>query len=187
MTKLFDEAILHWTVQRYEKLIAAGILEEDEKLELINGQILKMSPVGNRHAACVELLADLLRENIAPALQVRMQNPVVLDDFSEPEPDLALVNRREDYYRDGHPRLTDIHLLIEVSDTSLEKDRNIKIPFYASCGVKEVWIVNLEDSVVERYWSPEQGEYQKQKEYSSFSELPLPMNGQVNLNRLFDQ
>ena len=164
-----------WTTDEYHRLIDAGILSSADKVELLDGQIVEMSPAGNYHAAFIESLADILRDVLSETYMIRTQNPVTLGPRSEPEPDLAVVNRRKDYYAAGHPGPADISLLIEVADTSLNKDRYVKAPLYAGAGVPEYWIVNLEEEVLEQYLHPERGRYQKQRVYRLEDTLDGPL------------
>src|SRR5215210_2412570 len=105
------------TADEYERMGEAGIFPPDARLELIEGEIYEMSPIGSLHAACVTFLTHIL-EKLGDGFQVRVQNPIRLDDFSEPQPDLALVSWRDDYYRGAHPQPNDVLLVIEVADTT---------------------------------------------------------------------
>ena len=118
------------TVYEYHKMEESGILTEADKVELLNGQIIHMSPIGSHHAACVEKMDEYLKKLLAGKAMVRAQNPIVLDDLSEPEPDISIVKFKENYYADQHPIPSEIYLVIEVADTSLEKDREAKLPLY---------------------------------------------------------
>ena len=147
-----------FTVAEYYRMADAGILTEDDRVELIEGEILDMGPIGVRHAACVEKAAALVRERVSGAM-VRVQNPVHLSDRSEPQPDLALVRAREDFYVTAHPGPQDVLLLIEVADSSVLYDRNRKIPLYARSGIPEVWLVDLATNAVEVHAAPGNGSY----------------------------
>jgi len=131
-----------------------GILGEDERLELIDGVIREMSPKGTRHTSSVLKLTNLLPRLLAGEAFVRIQDPVVLNDNTEPEPDVAVVKHRDDAYVEAHPCPEDVLLLIEVADTSLEYDRGIKLSSYASSAIPEVWIVNLVENIIEVYSEP---------------------------------
>ncbi|MCO6479675.1 MAG: Uma2 family endonuclease [Phaeodactylibacter sp.] len=146
--------IYRWTVEDYHRLGKAGILDEDSRVELLNGQIVKMSPTGNLHAGCVDRLGDLFRELLGKSAIIRVQNPVILNLNSEPEPDLSILKRKNNFYTDGHPRPEDILLIVEVADTTLEKDRTTKKKLYAAAGITEYWIINLPDRQVEQYLDP---------------------------------
>jgi Uma2 family endonuclease len=139
---------------------AAGIFSADERVELIAGEIIQMSPIGKRHAACVNVLAELLREQLQRSVIISVQNPIRLDDYSEPQPDIAVLKRREDFYRSALPQPADVLFVIEVCDTTLEYDRQIKLPLYARAGIPEVWLVNLADEQIETYAQPAGDAYQ---------------------------
>lgn len=142
------------TVKEYHQMAEAGIFDPDEKLELINGEIVYMSPVGSKHAHCVDVLNMHLITQIAGKAVVRVQNPLALFEGSEPEPDLAVVKGPANKYRDKHPSGMDTLLVIEVADSSLQKDREVKLPIYAEAGIPVYWIINLEEKQVEVYHSP---------------------------------
>jgi Uma2 family endonuclease len=142
-----------FSVDDYEQMIESGILSENHRVELIHGEIIDKMPIGDLPAACVNRLNRLLAKTFGDAVLIAIQNPVRLVD-SEPEPDLALLVPREDFYAAGKPRPADIMLLIEVSDTSLEFDRNVKRPLYAEAGIRELWIVNLVDDCLEVHRQP---------------------------------
>ena len=149
------------TVDEYERMGQAGIFRPDDRLELLEGEIYEISPIGSTHAACVDFFMALLNELAQRRYIVRGQNPVRLDAFSEPQPDIALVCWRDDYYRHAHPTPDDVLLVIEVADTTVESDRRYKIPLYAKAGIKEVWLVNLPAEQIEIYSEPLGGAYQK--------------------------
>ncbi|HEX8177903.1 MAG TPA: Uma2 family endonuclease [Pyrinomonadaceae bacterium] len=149
-----------FTVAEYERMGTAGIFPEGDRVELVEGEIIAMSPVGKRHAACVDALAELLREQLQRRVIIRVQNPIQLDDYSEPQPDIVSLKRREDFYRHAHPQPADVRLVIEVCDTTLEYDRQIKLPLYARAGIPEVWLVNLVDEQLETYAAPADETYQ---------------------------
>jgi Uma2 family endonuclease len=149
-----------FTVAEYERMGEAGIFPDGKRVELIAGEIVEMSPIGIRHAACVARLTQFLIQSLQGRAVVWVQNPVRLDDFSEPQPDVAVLKPRADYYGQSLPTPEDVLLVIEVSDTTLEYDRQIKVPLYAGAGVPEVWIINLADEQVETYADPAGGAYQ---------------------------
>ena len=149
-----EPALRQWTVAEYDRMIAAGILAEDDRVELIEGRIIEMSPIGSRHAACVKRLSELLRDEVGKAANVGVQDPIHLSDYSEPEPDLSLLRRRADFYADSHPTPADVLLLIEVADSSLMFDREKKLPLYATAGIPELWIVDLVSDNVTVYAEP---------------------------------
>jgi Uma2 family endonuclease len=140
-----------FTVAEYYQMAEAGILGEDDRVELIDGEIIEMTPIGRRHAACVDRLNRLFARGIGEAAQIRVQNPVQLDEYSEPQPDLTLLRPRPDFYASGHPTPADVLLLIEVGDTSAEVDRQVKVPLYAGSGIQELWLIDLEQETVTAY------------------------------------
>lgn len=152
------------TVAEYHRMGEVGILQETG-LELINGEIIKMSPIGSRHASIVEKLKDLLTIELFKSALVRIQNPVVLSDYSEPEPDLAIVKYRKDYYRHAHPEPADIFILIEVAESSVEYDEQIKLPLYAQSGIAECWLVNVEKKQIRVCTEPLENRYGVQKNF----------------------
>jgi Uma2 family endonuclease len=142
-----------FSVDEYEQMIECGILTENDRVELIRGEIIDKTAIGDPHAASVKRLNRMLGKTFGDRALISVQDPIRLID-SEPEPDLALLLPRDDFYLSGKPRPADILLLIEVSDSSLEYDRLIKLPMYAEAGILEFWIVNLEDDCLEVYRQP---------------------------------
>lgn len=150
----------YFTVSEYERMGETGVFAPDARLELIEGEIIEMSPIGSRHAACVNLVTDILNEHLHGKAIVRSQNPIVLDDFSEPQPDVSVLRFRADYYRKAHPRPEDVLLVVEVSDTTVQFDRQVKTPLYARAGIHEFLLFNLPDEQLEYYSRPDMATYQ---------------------------
>jgi Uma2 family endonuclease len=150
----------NFTVSEYERMGENGIFPPNARVELIEGEIIEMSPIGSRHAACVESVAELIRESVQGRFLVRTQNPIVLDDFSEPQPDIAVLRFRPDRYRNAHPRPGDVLLVIEVAETTVSYDRHVKMPLYARAGIGEALLFNLPDDRLECFARPEVGVYQ---------------------------
>lgn len=142
-----------FTTTEYHRMGDAGILSPTDRVELIEGEILRMSPIGRRHSGCVNRLTELFSRRLATRVIVHVQNPVVLDQHSEPQPDVTL-RRRADFYADRHPDPRDVLLLVEVIDSSAGYDRSIKIPLYARRGVAEVWLVDVAHERIEVYRGP---------------------------------
>jgi Uma2 family endonuclease len=153
-----------FSVAEYHRMAETGILTEDDRVELIEGEIIEMSPKGSRHSGCINALTELCGEKARGEAHVSVQNPIRLDDFSEPEPDLALLKRREDHYRRATPTPDGVLLVIEVSDTTATYERGVKIPLYARSGIREAWIVDLTREKVEVYARPEHGGYKQFRE-----------------------
>lgn len=150
---------VQFTTLDYHRMVDAGILAEDDHVELIEGEILRMAPVGSRHAGHVKRLNRLLTFALGDRAIVAVQDPIRVNDFSEPEPDLSILRPREDFYEQAHPGPEDVFWLVEVSDSSLQFDREVKLPLYARHGVSEVWVVNVQNAVVEVHSTPEGGGY----------------------------
>jgi Uma2 family endonuclease len=147
------------TVTDYYRMAEVGILRPDARVELIEGEIIDMAPIGSRHAGTVEQMAQVLRRAVKNEAMVRTQQPVALDVHSEPEPDITLVVSRDDHYKAAHPNPSDVLLIIEVADTTLRYDRDVKTRLYARHGIPEVWIVDLEGRRLLRYRSPSEMGY----------------------------
>lgn len=148
-----------FTVDEYHRMGASGVLTSEDRVQLIDGHIYLMSPIGSSHASCVDQLTHFFVRGVGDSAIVRVQNPVRLDRHSEPEPDIALVKPSPNAYRDRHPRPGDVLLLVEVSDTSMMLDRDIKLPLYARAGIPEVWIVALANDEVHVYREPNGDEF----------------------------
>jgi Uma2 family endonuclease len=150
----------YFSAAEFERMGEAGVFTKDARLELIEGEIIEMSPIGSRHAACVKFLGRFLNRTVGDIALVSTQDPIRLNDFSEPEPDLALLRLRDDFYRDAHPTPADVLLIIEVADTTLAYDRQVKVPLYARAGIGETWVVNLTEERIEIYSGLAEGAYQ---------------------------
>jgi len=140
--------------ERYHTMIEKGIFGEDEHIELIEGEIVTMSPIGSEHSGVVDQLSEILVDQLAKRAVVKVQGPIQLDEHSEPEPDIVLSKPRRDYYKRSLPTPADVLLVIEVADSSLAYDRGVKMPLYAQAGIAEAWIVNLIDRWIEVYRDP---------------------------------
>lgn len=151
----------HLTVQDYYRMSEVGIFGPHERVELMEGEIIAMSPIGSLHAAWVNQLARLFIQKTSDEITVHIQNPIRLGDDTEPEPDLALLSPREKPYRKAHPTSKDILLIVEVAESSLVYDRDRKVPLYARYGIPEVWLVDLNSSQLTIYLEPSQDGYRK--------------------------
>lgn len=139
-----------FTVREYHTMVEAGLLSEHDRVELIDGEIVEMTPIGTRHLACVVALNHLLVDAADDRYFVSVQNPIVLNEDNEPQPDLSLLKTRPQPTGEL-PGPQDVLLVIEVSDTTLGYDREIKLPRYGRSGIPEVWIVDLQSQRVETY------------------------------------
>ena len=146
-----------FTVHDYHRMGEAGILHEDDRVELIEGELVEMTAIGTRHFSCVNRLTRMLVMNVGDEAIVSVQNPVRLNEYNEPQPDLTVIRSRD--YRESLPMPEDVLLLIEVSDTTLAYDRGVKLPLYAQAGIREVWIVDLVGETIERYTDPSEEGY----------------------------
>ena len=143
-----------FTVDEYYQMAAAGILHEDDRVELIEGEILQMAAIGSRHAGCVNRLTQFFVLHVAGQAVVTIQNPIRLNTRSEPEPDMTLLTPRPDFYAAGHPGPQDVLLVVEVADTFVGFDRGTKIPLYGRAGIREAWLVDLTQDHIEVHRQP---------------------------------
>ncbi len=174
------------TVAEYHKMIKTGILQPHDKVELLNGQLIKMSPIGSEHAACVEKISELLKRLLPSNIMVRSQNPIILGDLSEPEPDLSIVKRKDNFYADSHPTSDDTFWVFEVADSTLDKDKEVKSTLYAKSNIPFYAIVNLEEKEVILYQQPRKGWYTKNNIISLEGTIELsPFDLVVEVKSLF--
>lgn len=143
-----------FSITDIDQMVASGILAEDEHVELIQGQLIKQSPPGILHAACVDRLNKLFSRQVANDILISVQNPMTINEILQPEPDVMLLSPRADFYTKARPTAPDVLLLVEVSDSSLAYDQEIKLPLYARAGVREVWLVNLPEQSIDCYSHP---------------------------------
>jgi Uma2 family endonuclease len=148
-----------FTVDEYDTMIKAGVFDGKERVELIEGEFVKKMTQGDLHIGCINRLTYLLVPQLLNRAVVAVQNAVEINPFSAPEPDVAILRFRADFYSTGKARPEDILLLIEVADTTVHSDRQIKIPLYARAEVPETWLVNLPRKIVEVYTQPKNGKY----------------------------
>ncbi|WP_353480560.1 Uma2 family endonuclease [Haliscomenobacter sp.] len=151
-----------FSVTEYHKMGEAGILPE-KGVELINGEIVEMSPIGSKHAKIVKKLNKILGVLLGDEAIISIQDPIIANDLSEPEPDVAVLKFRSDFYENELPHGTDVLLLIEVSDTTLAYDRDIKLPLYATSGIPECWLLDLQKKQIKAFWQPEGNTYNCQE------------------------
>ena len=168
-------------VSQYHQMSEVGIFSENDKVELINGEIIEMSPIGRRHTACVNRLNSVFSQLLGKKVIIAVQNPIILNNLSEPQPDIALLKPRADFYESGHPQPQDIFLLIEVADSSLEYDRDVKIPLYASSGITEVWLVDIYEQVIIVYRYPSENGYSDIQKLSRGEKMSIQELPEINL------
>jgi Uma2 family endonuclease len=176
------------TVADYYRMGEVGILAPDARVELIEGEIIDMAPIGSPHAGKVNHLVKLLVQPVGDHAVLLVQNPVVLGDHSSPQPDVALARPRADFYASRHPNPSDLMLVVEVADTSLRFDRDDKVPLYARHGIPEVWLVDLKAKRLVRYRNPQQGAYTLVDEPDLGSPLAIAAlpETRIDLSALFD-
>lgn len=148
-----------FTLDEYHRMAESGILSEDDRVELVYGEIVEMSPINVPHALCVNLLNKLFSRQVPDDFMVSVQNPIYIDDANEPQPDLAILKPGGYMEKLQHPSAEDIVLLVEVADSTVQTDRRDKMPLYARAGISEAWIVNIPQKVVEIYRDPQNGKY----------------------------
>lgn len=151
--------VRRFTVSEYHRMAEAGILGEDDLIELLDGHLYVKSPIGSQHAACVNRLTRLFVLAARDQAIVHVQNPILLDPDSEPEPDVALLTPRDDAYAARHPRPDEVMLVVEVSGSTLAFDRDVKLPLYARAGIPEVWLAALDEDQIHIYRHPEADRY----------------------------
>ncbi|GAB6062212.1 Uma2 family endonuclease [Deferrisoma palaeochoriense] len=154
-----EPARRRFSVDEFHRMARAGIFGEDDRVELLEGEVVEMTPIGSRHAGCVRRLVHVLAGSAGDRFLLSVQDPLQLGPRTEVQPDLAILRPRDDFYASAHPQAKDALLVIEVADTSAETDRTVKVPLYAKAGVPEVWLVDLPDDRVEVYRHPEGGTY----------------------------
>jgi Uma2 family endonuclease len=178
--RLFDSKTGYerpFDAREYHLMIETGIIREGARVELVEGEIVEMAAMGSRHYACVARLNALLTGRLGQAVIIAIQGPVRLMGRSEPEPDVAILEPREDFYARDLPAPENVLLLVEVSDTTLRYDREVKLPLYARAGVPETWIVDLSAETVEVHSRPATGEYRetvRAKRGEIIESKPLP-------------
>ncbi|MGA7733573.1 MAG: Uma2 family endonuclease [Chloroflexia bacterium] len=173
-----------WTFDEYEKMIEAGVLTRDDRVELIRGEIVEMAAIGPRHMTCVILFHEALYDVLGKSVLVSTQNAIRLPGDSVPEPDIAVLKRRPEIYARQLPSVDDVLLVVEVADSTLKSDREVKVPLYAEAGIAEVWLVNLEADTVEVYSQPVDGRYESKRVVTRDEKIAVPgsTNGEINLD-----
>jgi len=175
------------TVEAYHRMGEVGILAPDERVELIQGEVVEMAPIGSRHAGMVARLTRLLVEAAGNRALVFVQNPVRLSRTSEPQPDFAVLRPRADDYQSATPLPEDVFLLVEIAETSLKYDRELKAPLYAAHSIPELWVVDVTDKVLWTHRDPLAGSYTRVERTDRPGKLRLAAapDIEVDLGRLF--
>ncbi|GAB4186525.1 MAG: Uma2 family endonuclease [Roseiflexaceae bacterium] len=165
-----------FSVDDYARMRLAGILTEDDRVELLDGEVRQMSPIGSFHAALVNRLAALLMRMVGDRAIVSIQNPIQLNDYSEPQPDLVILAPRADYYAHAHPRPDDVLVIIEISDSTAAYDRDEKIPRYAAAGIEEAWLIDVAAQHIEQYTHPKDAMYRQKVIWTLGKQLQSPQH-----------
>jgi Uma2 family endonuclease len=181
-----DLFLKRWTVDDYHRMISSGILTPDDRVELLDGQIVEMAPQDPPYASRIDDGGDYLKALFANRAKVRVQLPITLAPGSEPEPDFAIVRIDENRYRDRHPQPQDVLLLIEVADSTLRRDRTYKADIYAKAGIGEYWIVDIKKRQVVVLQDPQAGVYQSERTFTQNDQIaPLLLpDVLINLHHL---
>ena len=190
MTRILQSHLVEgfaWTIERYHQAIELGLLTEDDRVELLLGDLIETMPIGEDHALTVEGLTVYFFERLGTSYRLRSENPVTLPNNSEPEPDFVIARRGAKGKRAGHPVPDDILLLVEVAKKTVEKDREVKGPIYAAAGIPEYWIINLNSRKVEVHTDPdtEEGVYQSVIHHAKGGNFTSNLLGTVYVNDLF--
>ena len=147
------------SVEEYEQMIAAGVFAEDVRIELIDGEIIKASPIGPARQTRLNQTTALLYESVGREVIISVQNPISLPPYGEPRSDIALLRR--DYPKDRVPGVADVVLVMEIADSTLDQDRKVKLPMYAAAGIPESWLFDAQSRVIERHTNPIDGSYRQ--------------------------
>jgi Uma2 family endonuclease len=172
------------TVKEYDAMIESGVFKEDDQVELLNGVIIEKMPKGPQHSSTNDRVTRVFYRNFGDEVIIRNQNPIWLDNFSEPEPDIVLAVHKEDEYENSHPTPNEILLILEVSDSTLGYDRKTKGESYARAGIRQYLLLNVHDKTIEDYREPNTDGYQSKQTYRAgqvfnlvaFPEIQLPVS-----------
>ena len=173
-----------FSAKEFYKMGKAGVFGEDDRVELVGGEIVNMAAIGSYHAGCVDILTYQFSRRVPEGVVVRVQNPLQLDKLTVFQPDLAILLPRDDFYTESHPTPKDVLLIIEVSDSSVDYDRNVKIPRYAQSGVPEVWQVNLVYGLIDKFsdLDTENVRYRSVMRHSSSQQIVPTQLPDISLN-----
>jgi Uma2 family endonuclease len=187
MTMAVDVARRLFTTKEFEQMIRAGVFLEDERIELIDGEIVQMAPINFPHAICISRLTLFFTKRLGETALVWAQNPIHLPNNTRPQADVVLLRWRDDLYAGKDPTAKDVLLLIEVAESSVRYDQKIKGPRYAAAGILEYWIVNLAKSIVEVYSGLNQDRYESVRTAGRGESLPLPkgLEGSISVDDIF--
>lgn len=162
-----------WTVDEYHRMGEAGLLANEDRVELVEGELVQMAPIGSEHAGAVGALTRLLVMAVGERAIVFVQNPLRLEQRSEPQPDFAVLRPRADEYHGALPTAQDVLLIVEVADSSLAYDRGLKLELYARHRIPEVWVMNLTSQEVEVFRAPQGAAYTSRARFGRLSTLEI--------------
>jgi Uma2 family endonuclease len=181
---ILSSPLARWrfTVADFRHMGEAGLFDGAEKVELLHGEIFTMSPIESLHAGCVGILIELFGRQAAGKFIVWVQNPIEISDESEPIPDIVLLKRKKDFYKKAHPKPADVLLVIEVADTAIVRDRDVKLPLYAGANIPEAWLVNLPADIIEVHSGPINGAYREIRIFKRGEKVASTILPKVKLN-----
>jgi Uma2 family endonuclease len=182
VTPSFTSNIHKFSVQQYGLMHEAGVFAVGDRYELINGEIREMSPIGIKHAVCVARTTRYFQIKLGDRAFVWAQNPIILNDHSQPQPDLAILKWRDDFYANALPTPDDILLIIEVADSTIAYDRDIKMPLYAANGIPEMWLFDVNQQIIEGYSHPSPSGYKRIRRYENCDTLSMNAFPEVIFN-----
>jgi len=178
------ETVRYLTVEKYHKMEEVGIIAPDERVELIEGVIRAMAPIGATHGWIVDQVTDVFVTVFHGRFTVRIQNPIILSDDSEPQPDASVVKLRRKGETHRTPHAKDVYFVVEVSTTTLHFDRTVKVPLYATAGIPEVWIIDTTASLIEQYLLPQNGAYQNVHVWRMGDTIPTSLEVGIEVDRV---
>lgn len=171
-----------FTTKQYQLMYESGVFAEGDRYELINGEIREMSPIGIKHVACIIRLVKLFERKLGDRAMVSAQNSVLLNDHAQPQPDLAILKWRDDFYGSALPTPEDILLIIEVADSTITYDRDVKSPLYAANGIPEMWLFDVNQQIIEGYSQPSRSGYKRMQRYEQGDTLVMNAFPEVVFN-----
>jgi len=177
-----DHNLHKFTTEQYELMYERGVFPPDDRYELINGEIRKISPIDIKHAVCVTRLTKTFERKLGDHVIVWVQNPISINEHSQPQPDIALLKWRDDFYANGLPTPADILLIIEVADSTIAYDREIKTPLYAASAIPEMWLCDVNQRIIMGHTQPSDSGYKRSQRYESGDTLSLTAFPEVIFN-----
>lgn len=171
-----------FTTKQYQLMYESGVFADGDRYELINGEIREMSPIGIKHAVCVARTTRAFQIKLGDRGLVWAQNPILLSDYSQPQPDIAILKWRDDFYAQALPVPNDILLIIEVADSTITYDRDVKSPLYATNGIPEMWLFDLNQQIIEGFSQPSASGYKRMQRYEDGDTLSINAFPEVIFN-----